>query len=250
MERDIISELIDEYNKSAAKIARDKLDNLKEIYSIFKGNYKDMIKSVEKTKITLLSNKISNKRKKCLFNNNKAQRCIFNFLSSTKALIDQSRIYIKKYYKDNSFYNEYLNEVKRLFSDPLSKFVKEFRNYQTHIRVNSFGIGVTPISDDSRDFCLEFAIDPVSFYDDENQWSEEAMSFIYDSGRIMLPGEVFSKYYEKVKYLYNWLFRKWKVVHYDDIKEVQRILRKFNKIKELDPIRKYCLSRYSKSPFQ
>lgn len=74
MERDIISELIDEYNKSAAKIARDKLDNLKEIYSIFKGNYKDMIKSVEKTKITLLSNKISNKRKKCLFNNNKAQR--------------------------------------------------------------------------------------------------------------------------------------------------------------------------------
>lgn len=75
MERDIIRELIDEYNKSAAKIARDKLDNLNEIYLIFKGNYKDMIKSVETTKITLLSNKISNKRKKCLFNDNKAQRC-------------------------------------------------------------------------------------------------------------------------------------------------------------------------------
>jgi len=54
MERDIIRELINEYNKSAAKIARDKLDNLEEIYSIFKGNYKDMIKSIETTKITLL----------------------------------------------------------------------------------------------------------------------------------------------------------------------------------------------------
>ena len=43
MERDIIRELIDEYNKSAAKIARDKLDNLNEIYLIFKGNYKDCL---------------------------------------------------------------------------------------------------------------------------------------------------------------------------------------------------------------
>ena len=76
------------------------------------------------------------------------------------------------------------------------------------------------------------------------------MSFIYDSGHIMLPYEVFSKYYEKVKCLYDWLFRKWKVVHYDDIKEVRRILRKFNKIKELNSVRKYCLTRYSKSPFQ
>jgi hypothetical protein len=65
-----------------------------------------------------------------------ATRLLFNFLSSANALVDHTRLHVRKLYASSPFLEEYQAQLaQRLAKTPLRRFVQGLRNYSLHRRI-------------------------------------------------------------------------------------------------------------------
>lgn len=76
---------------------------------------------------------------------NEISRLLHNFLASAKTLIDHTRIFIDKNYKETKIFQLYTEKVKIAFkNDGLSKFIQDLRNFILHRGLPYTGLSLTP----------------------------------------------------------------------------------------------------------
>jgi len=226
--------LIDEYFSSEAYKALAELRKVENVFIIFNQNFAELDKVLSITKKIATADKQSIQDIMDNFGKlfNKGPMLIFNFLSSTKALIDITRKFIKTNYRNTTFEKLYSCHIKTTFDNQTCKFIQHFRNYHTHQDCPKYAISITPIGAKGNKrfkYSLE-APEPDLTQD------------------VMLYRE-FINYYKIVCKFYKWFFNEWRKYHKQDIALSKKIAKKIEKIYPNDDKSKQMVRTIYMQPF-
>ena len=118
---------------------RAQLEQLTFVFSLHHANYQELkrlMKAIAADEETIL--RLWNVQNRTVLDNviEEASRLFFNFLSSANALVDHTRVHVRKLYSSSPFKEEYeAQKEQRLTKIPLRRFVQELRNYSLHQRI-------------------------------------------------------------------------------------------------------------------
>ena len=193
--------------KSKGWQAVTQIGTFNEMFLIVMDNYEEMInimRFIENLNIPYMQRYMEIYRK--------LNRAVFNFLSASQALVDHYRKLMKKY-ENTDFYSAYNEKRSDIFKDEEEiQFIKDFRNYQTHV-------------------CLKFAQlvnNKIIFFSNDllqesDAWAEKSVKFINNKGKTIEIRLIFDKYYLKILKLYKWFHKELYKFHKDEIEETKRI---------------------------
>ena len=107
-----------------------------------------------------------------------ANRHIHNFLTSITTLVDHTRHLMKENFIKNEHREEYQNKVSAIFaSDPLARFLQDFRNYITHYEIPRLRLHTTVGSSSANSLSGELLIELDHLQTGFN-WSAPSRKFI------------------------------------------------------------------------
>lgn len=104
----------------------EEINALNNSFDVFQGNYLELKNAFES---------FSKKRKEKMEDRlKKLVRLLHNFTASAISLLDHSKVYYEKLYEPNGLFGDYETEYNNRFrDDDLSCFIRDLRNYCTHI---------------------------------------------------------------------------------------------------------------------
>lgn len=181
-----------------------RIGTFNEMLYIFDENYKDLMQEVKRIEC---SQKPFIELHFDTYNN--LNRHNFNFLAASKALIDNCRS-MMNYYKDTEIYEKYQNNIDKLFkNNPLAYFLQDFRNYQTHCRVEFLELSDTN----------EIIFLTEELIQNYKKWNKLSKEFISQSGDKIVLKIFCENYYKLILPFYMWLYKELKEFHKKDLKE-------------------------------
>jgi len=113
----------------------DRLEKLNDNYYVFDKNYQDLIRILnteihEEEMIELWDLK---NRKLLKLSIREVLRLFHNFIASAQSLVEQTQVWVKKWYSKTDFFKEFEEQINIQFNNnPLAGFIKELRNYNLH----------------------------------------------------------------------------------------------------------------------
>lgn len=182
-----------------------------EIFAIFVENYKELIKAI--TEIQTSKEPIM-----AHLAQTHLSRYIFNFLASATALKENCYALMGNY-KNTKIWEKYKEATNKCFlNNDLVAFINNFRNYQTHYKVE-----ISYISDKNQ----------VIFFPDEllknsKQWNTAAKRFMNNVGSEIVVQGICEKYYKLNEEFCLWLINELKSFHIEDIKKIEQIANSLN----------------------
>jgi hypothetical protein len=181
-----------------------KIGTFNEMLFIFDENFKDLMHEIAR-----LENSPEPFIELHFDTNNNLNRYNFNFLAASKALIDNCRS-MMNYYKDTEIYEKYQNNINELFkTNSLAHFVQDFRNYQTHCRVE-----FSELSDTNEIIFLT-----EELLQNYKKWNKLSNEYIQQCKNKIILKTLFNDYYNLVFPFYMWLYKELKEFHKEDLKE-------------------------------
>lgn len=202
-------------------------------YIIYQENFKhinNLLSITESEKIHKISGLRNRPEMKILFL--EITRNLVNFLNYASLLIDHTRILYRKYYKKNFILNEYQNEINKIFNnDPLSNFIKRFRNYCSHYKIPEIYLNFhiewdKELNKDNSKVIFCIKSNELLLYDD---WNQYALIYLKNFEENINLHELLKEYQSKVTNFYNWFFGKLQIIHkedYDYVKNQEKIIMK------------------------
>ena len=144
-------------------------------------------------------------------------RLLHNFASSAAGLIDVTRRFYEKY--DVNEFPDYLTRVDSEFkTNPLSRFVKDLRNYAVHVEVPPISSELSGIGINST--LQSLIVLPGELLLAKYEWSKPAKQYIADCNNRIVLNSVVEDYFEKVSRFYDWFYKRLNEVHKEDISRV------------------------------
>ena len=194
---------------------------------IFKGNYAEAKRAYDFLKlpeILLTIFQPQNKAAMMLYLC-EVYRTFFNFETSAASLIDHSRVFIKKHeVKNDSFFYEYDNMItKKFINNPLSKFVKDMRNYVTHKGYPPMSLSFSLPGNKEHEYLLA-----SSLLLEWDGWTEKSREYINSQGNEIHLYSVVEEYYKVVDDFYKWMFTRLREIHVTDYAAVNALIKKRN----------------------
>lgn len=165
-------------------------------------------------------------------------RTFFNFEASAASLIEHSRVFIEKHKTTNaSFCQEYeIKKAETFINNPLSKFVKDMRNYVTHKGYPQMSLSVPLLEKRVHEYLLK-----SSLLLEWDGWTAKSKEYIKSQGDEMSLYPVIEEYYKLVDGFYKWMFERLREIHVSDYAEVNALIKKRNDF--LDYMSKLPVSR-------
>lgn len=198
--------------KSDGWQAVNRIGTFIEMYAILIENYRELMRVV--LKIQNPQEPLVGRYQDLTYNLN---RYIFNFLSSTKALIDNCRK-MMSFYKDNDIYEKYQGKINELFlNNPITAFIQDFRNYQTH-----FKLEFSELSDDD-----EIVFLTQGLLQNSEQWNKLSKEYMRKCGENIVLKTLCEDYFKLLEVFYMWLVGELKEFHKQDLIERKELAEKY-----------------------
>lgn len=176
-----------------------------EIFAIFVENYNDLIKTIN----TIQS---SNQPVIEHFAQNHLSRYIFNFLASATALKGNCYALMQPY-KDTELWEKYKEKINKYFlNNDLVAFINDFRNYQTHYKVE-----LSFVSAKNQVVFLTYEL-----LRHPKQWNNTSKSFIQNSGEEIIVEDICKKYYKLNEEFCLWLINELRLIHKKNFEEIAK----------------------------
>lgn len=145
-------------------------------------------------------------------------RHLHNFVAAAFSLVDHSRRFYNKNYKEAGTFTDYEEAVKsRFVEDPVCQFVQGLRNYFIHKEVPAVTATVQIDSGPPRQ---SFWISKSAILDGFG-WKASAKEFMANLGEEIDLGDVSAQYEQKIVDFYDWVFGRLEEIHADDLKIVE-----------------------------
>lgn len=184
--------------------AVNRLGALVEMHHIFRQNFielSNLILRFQNTKIP--------SRETFLEVHNHLTRYIFNFFAATTGLTDNCRK-MMSLYKGTDLWDNYDKKVKDIFNNnPLVSFVKDFRNYQTHLRIQP-PISYIKANEDDTEYEIVCFIEDFQKY--PNEWKSLSKKYMEQCGKEINLLKICQEYFHIIDVFYFWL--------YEELKEI------------------------------
>lgn len=223
---DILREHMDRIeNAPEQKIIRE-IDSIKWSFKIFSGNYSELIKPLKMLEDSPEAIKLWDvKKKKELYRVfEELGRLLFNYLAAAFMLIDHTRRYIDKMYKDvkySEFKREYEKEVKERFANNDNhQLAQGLRNYILHRNLPTVGSEIiyTPESGLNKTFRI-----PTESLLEWDGWSPLARKKIQNIGKSFQISKFVEEYYHQVEAFHKWLWGRQIDIHKVDVERLNRL---------------------------
>lgn len=197
---------------------------------IFEGNAAELenkLLLLEKPKSLQRFNLVDNKNN---FVFNDLIRLLHNFLSSAKALIDHTRVFLKEHYNEQSVQQDYTLEIKENFqNDQLCRFVQDLRNYMVHRGIP--GVNYTQqIQEDRETVVCSFNLN-VEELVEWSRWTGQSREFLKGKGNQINVSSIVTPYADKITKLYLWFDDALKEYHAKDLEEYEELKKIINEMK-------------------
>ncbi|MFK5914195.1 MAG: hypothetical protein QM484_07455 [Woeseiaceae bacterium] len=155
-------------------------------------------------------------------------RLFHNFLSSAKTLIEHTRIFVEKHYKNTSIQQAYSEKIVSEFSkNELCRFVQDLRNYMLHQGLPHSQMILT-ITNESEGQNIESKISlDIKELANWSRWSANSKSYLKKQGKEVKLSSIVSPYSEKIISLHVWLDSKIKKHHSADLKELKNLQNRY-----------------------
>ena len=197
-------------------------------YNIFSGNIKELndgLRIIETPEIGLALLSQDNKEA-----GNQAHREInrlfHNFLASAKTLIEHTRIFINKHYKNTTIQQAYMQKIKNEYAkDELAKFIQDLRNYMLHQGLPHSQMSISfKNGDDDFESTISIERDKMKLW---SRWSSASKSFLNKQDENIKLSSLIEPYGEKIIILNNWLEEELIKYHTNDLKKLEELQNKY-----------------------
>ena len=146
-------------------------------------------------------------------------RLVHNFVAASLSLVGHARRFYEKNYQDNKLFEDYEEEVKKLFAeDPLCQFVQGLRNYCLHKELPDVSSSLT--FEEGQDIKHSISLVKKSILDFD--WNLKAKQFLDSAADEIDLLDTVNQYAAKVTDFYNWVFSRLKKIHGEDTKAVEK----------------------------
>lgn len=150
------------------------------------------------------------------------QRGIFSATMAAMALVDHSRAFTKKY--PIALYDD---KVKECFSDdPLHRFLQQFRNFLTHLRITKSN-WVIKHDKHGRSVFFFLSQDDLKKW---NNWDAPSKTYIATNPEGVNVEQLFEEYSKRIKLFHDWLRSQVWQNHSDKLKEFYDCKKAYNAI--------------------
>src|SRR5438132_1806646 len=147
-----------------------------------------------------------------------ALRLLHNFLASVAMVIDHARVLYRELYEPRDLFGDYEPEVRRRFTDdPLSRFVRELRNYFLHRLLPV----VLYIEDEHGSRTI--ALRKVDLLQHDN-WPPQARKYLESAPDDVDITVLVEGYMSNVRDFYRWFAERQEEIHAEALVSVQKRL--------------------------
>lgn len=207
-------------NSDAAKI-HARLEALNNNFYVFGANYRELRDAIRlpQEPDTLMEMWSREKVPEMLSTLREIMRLLHNFVAAAKALVEHTRIVIRKWYVGTEFLEKYNTEVKVRFADnDVTQFIEELRNYTLHYALPltnaTLHIDRNP---DTNEFNAEHAFtlnkDVLLYW---NGWTK-SYEFIKSAPEGIKIEPLITTYYEEVKSFHEWVRQSLTQIHQKEL---------------------------------
>lgn len=225
--KDDPQDIAEEIHNSDAAQTYALLETLRTNFYFFDRNYSELIKLLgiaDNTKGMLEIWDYKNKDKFELLEM-ELMRLVLNFLASASALVDHTRVVIRKIYAETEFSKEYQAQIDARFTDnPTSGFVEELRHFNLHYTYPNI---ITSLSGNADNKSIDFSF---SFYKPQfENWSgktSKSKSFLETAEEKIDIRNLVIAYYQQVKEFHEWLYKRLQTLHSEELKWFQEMQNK------------------------
>lgn len=139
------------------------------------------------------------------------QRGVFSATMAAMALVDHSRIFARSYPVDL-----YCEKVEECFSkNPLHRFVQNFRNFMTHVRITKSN---WVVKHDKQGRSVFFFLTQGEL-NKWGEWDDRSRSYIASNPKGVNVEQLFDDYSRKVKLFHDWFRSQVWQTHSDELRE-------------------------------
>lgn len=198
--------------KSDGWQAVNRIGTFIEMYAILIGNYNELMRVI--SKVQNVQEPLVERHQNLTYN---LHRYIFNFLASTKALVDNCRK-MMSFYKNTDIYEKYQGKINELFlNNPMTAFIQDFRNYQTH-----FKLEFSELSDND-----EIVFWAQGLLQNSEQWNKLSKEYMRQCGENIVLKTLCEDYFKLLEVFYMWLVGELKEFHKQDLIERKELAAKY-----------------------
>ncbi|WP_344965538.1 hypothetical protein [Oceanisphaera sediminis] len=149
-------------------------------------------------------------------------RLFHNFIASAKTLIEHTRIFVDKHYKDTPLHQAYAQKIKSEYAeDELCRFIQDLRNYMLHQGLPHSQMSIS-FTRGEPDFESTISLETEKLIS-WSRWSAFSKSFLAKQSKNIKLSDLVTPYGEKINSLYEWLDAKFLKHHSGDLKALEKL---------------------------
>ena len=158
-------------------------------------------------------------------------RLFHNFLASAKTLIEHTRIFVDKHYKDTPLHQAYVQKIKSEYAEnELCRFIQDLRNYMLHQGLPHSQMSIS-FTRDQPDFESTISLEAEKLVS-WSRWSASSKSFLAKQSKNIKISALAAPYGEKINSLYEWLDAKLLKHHAGDLKHLEKLQTEYQRIEQ------------------
>lgn len=195
-----------------------KIWQLKYSAKILDGNYDELINHIEafSKRETIQKLRFFERKLPVKLYEEDVKRLLHNYLASAQSLIDHTRVHYRDLHEKNLKTFNYRSEIETQFSkDPLSLFVKDFRNYLQHFKTPDISISFDIVDVEIKNPTIQI---PKKILLEYSGWKALSRKFLESHNGDVDIKEIIQIYQSKVTSFYKWFYTEQSIVFAEEFK--------------------------------
>jgi hypothetical protein len=229
-------ELSDQIKATEGYRIRVKIQGLQSSYYVFESNYLWLVRALdyfgrEEVFIELWSE--DNRPKLARFIG-EVTRLLHNFLAGAKSLVDHTRVFKDKMYKDHGFSKVYQEKIDRdLKHSPIVSFVQDLRNYVLHkqLPIASATLSFSGGGGTIKEFDNTIKLD-VNELREWDKWKPESRVYLDSLDDKVQIREIVDEYEDAIRAFYQWFGEQQAQVHRSEFAELSRLETRYDQVRQ------------------
>ena len=199
-------------------------------YNIFQGNMNELLAALGMLDNFSVGMKLmsENYREDGIQFHREANRLFHNFLASAMTLINHTRNFMKRRYKDMPVFQAYTQKVQSdLANDPLCRFIQELRNYLLHNELPHSSMSLKIERDKKAESTISIDIEKLLEW---QEWSKVGRSYLENCSKVIKMSVFVSEYCKKIIEFHKWLDEALISAHKKQLDELEALQKLYQKL--------------------
>jgi len=227
---DTPADLFNKIRESAGSIYLDRAHQRSFSLNVFKMNAVELIEAVQRVKdpdqgMALM---MENNHEAGFQAHRELNRHVHNFVSSALALVEHTRVFMRKYYADTELFSVYEKHVIATFAQsPVAQFVQGLRNYMLHRGLPNSSMFLkfetSPGATDGSGMMKTSIQYDIASILDWKEWKQAARTYLESAGSHLDIHEFAQSYLVLVNQFHEWLDVALEEHHRLDLQELRQL---------------------------